>query len=86
MSKKANIITFGVTFLLFIITFSYAFYMRGKYAKIYDNGISLLEDGKYEEAVDCFSGIPNYIDYQDISELLNTYEVSVCSHCGALLK
>lgn len=86
MSKKANIITFRVIFLLLIITFGYAFHMRGEYRKVYDNGVSLLEEGKYTEAVDCFSDIPDYMDYQDISKLLNKYGVSVCPHCGALLE
>ena len=85
MGKRVNIITFGIIFLFFILSIGYAFHMRGAYRKVYDNGVSLLEDGKYTEAVDCFSGIPDYMDYRDVSELLNKYGVSVCPHCGTLL-
>lgn len=46
----------------------------------------MLENGDYTKAINCFNRIPNYIDYQDISELLDKYDVPVCPHCGALLE
>ena len=73
-----------VSFL--VVFFSFAFYTREKYIEIYNDGVSLLEAGKYMEAVERFNDIPNYINYRDIEELIIEYNIDfVCPHCGKML-
>ena len=87
MRKKTKVTIIISSIIVFLIAFfGYAFYTRNRYIEIYDKGVSLLEEGKYEEAIDCFNDIPDYIRYQDIAELLDEYDVPVCRHCGSLLE
>lgn len=78
-------ITYLIAIILIAVLITWAGYTRGKYKKIYNTGVSLLETGKYDEAAKCFSDIPNYTKYRDVSQLLDEYGISVCPHCGSLL-
>lgn len=81
-----NIIAIFAIVIFFIAFFSSAIYKRTKYLEIYHNGVSLLEEGNYKDAVDCFSELPDYMNYKDIRDLLKEYEVyDVCPYCGHIL-
>lgn len=86
MSKKNRIIISLIIIIFLTVFFSFTFYMREKNIKIYNEGVSLLESGKYKEAVERFDDIPDYTNYRDISKLLEKYGFSICPYCGALLE
>ena len=81
------IITLLAILSFLVVFFSFAFYTRDKYKEIYNEGVSLLEQGKYMEAVERFNDInDNYINYRDVKELLIEYNIDfVCPHCGEIL-
>ena len=86
MNKRFNIFCMSVT-IIFLILFSFAVYKRNKYnTEIYNEGVYLLQEGNYTEAIETFSNIPNYIQYKDIPELLNEYQIPVCPNCGLPLE
>lgn len=84
--------SFGKEIVLLLVMIStmivlYAIDTKNSYIEIYNNGVSLLEYGKFDEAVDTFSEIPEYIDYKDIRELLDKYGIdNVCPECGHVLE
>lgn len=83
--KFKRVLIFLAIILFFIIFFTSAFYKRKEYMGFYNKGVSLLEEGKYSEALDSFSEIPDYIRYQDIAELLDKYDIQVCPYCGSVI-
>ena len=86
MNKKINIFCMSIV-IIFLILFSFAVYKRNKYnTEIYNEGVYLLQEGNYTEAIETFSNIPNYIRYKDIPELLNEYQIPVCPNCGLPLE
>ena len=86
MNKRFNIFCMSVA-IIFLILFSFAVYKRNKYnTEIYNEGVYLLQEGNYTEAIETFSNIPNYIRYKDIPELLNEYQIPVCPNCGLPLE
>lgn len=48
--------------------------IRSELNVIYNDGVQLLKENKYEEAVEKFSEIPEYLKYRDIVELLEDYK------------
>ena len=68
-----------------LVVFCFLIVQRSKYLDIYNEGVSLLEAGACEEAIDCFSEIPNYLRYRDISELLEEHDL-VCPYCGHVME
>ena len=71
--------------LLIIFTFIMSVvYSRYEYIEAYDEGVSLLESGNYNEAFDQFKRIPNFENYHNVSELLNKY--NICPRCGSILE
>lgn len=85
MKRKFIIAASIFIFIIFIISFfGSAIYLRTKYTDIYNQGVKLLYTGDYIKAIDCFNDIPDYMNYKDISDLLEGYQV-VCPHCGELL-
>ena len=84
--------SFGKEIVLLLVMIStmivlYAIDTKNSYIEIYNNGVSLLEYGKFDEAVDTFSEIPEYIDYKDIRESLDKYGIdNVCPECGHVLE
>ena len=67
--------------VFFVILFVAATCLRNKYMQIYYDGVSLLQIGEYEAAVERFNDIPNYQEYQDISDLLTMKHI--CPSCGS---
>lgn len=86
MNKRFKILATSSVILFLIVFFSSAIYTRNKYTEIYNEGVYLLQEGRYTKAIDCFHNIPNYIQYKDISELLNKYKIPVCPNCGLPLE
>ena len=84
MSKKFRIIINLMIIVFLIVFFSYVFYTKEKYIKIYKEGVSLLDAGNYKESIECFNDIPNYTNYRDISKLLEKHKI--CQYCGSLLE
>lgn len=73
--------------LTLTLTFIFALHMRFNYEEAYNEGVSLLESGDYMGAIECFNDIPDYIEYEDISELLKKYKVdNVCPYCGHVIE
>lgn len=57
--------------------------IKDNYNKIYNEGVSFLESGEIDSAIECFDQIPNYIQYKDIKELFIEYEIdNICPNCG----
>lgn len=87
LSRKAKITIIICSIVVFSVLFcSSAVYVRNEYIEIYNEGVSLLEEGNYIDALNRFSDIPNYIDYRDIRELLEEYQIDVCPQCGFILE
>ena len=87
MSKRFKILVMSSLVILFlIIFFSSAIYKRNEYIEIYNEGVYLLQEGRYTEAIESFRNIPNYIQYKDISELFDEYQIPVCPNCGLPLE
>ena len=85
MSKRFKILSTSAV-ILFLVFFSSAAYKRNKYIEFYNEGVYLLQEGRYTEAIDSFRNIPNYIQYKDISELFDEYQIPVCPNCGLPLE
>ena len=86
LSKRARIIIICEISIFIVAFFGSAFHTRNKYIEFYNEGVSLLEEENYTDAIDRFSNIPNYIDYEDIRELLEEYQIDVCPRCGLILE
>ena len=86
MSKRFKTLSTSAVILFLIVFFSFAVYKRNKYIEFYNEGVYLLQEGRYTEAIDSFRNIPNYIQYKDISELFDEYQIQVCSNCGLALE
>lgn len=87
LSRKSKIMIIICSIVAFSILFcSSAVYVRNEYIEIYNEGVSLLEEGDYINALNRFSDIPNYIDYRDIRELLEEHQIDVCPRCGLILE
>ena len=81
--KYATKIIFGIfTFVIMVAFVSFTIYKRNEYTVIYNEGIYLLEQGKLTDAIECFEDIPDYINYRDMPEVLDRYNIPVCPHCG----
>lgn len=86
MSKRFKILSTSAVILFLIVFFSSAVYKRNKYIEFYNEGVYLLQEGRYTEAIESFRNIPNYIQYKDISELFDEYQIPVCPNCGLPLE
>lgn len=83
LSKKIFIVIFwGIIATCY---FGSALYLRFKYQGIYNEGVSLLESGRYVEAIKCFNEIPDCRNYKDIGVLLKDYP-SICPYCGSVME
>lgn len=69
------VVIFGIAFII-----SSASYMKKSNEKIYNTATELLQEEKYDEAFKCFTDIPNYINYRDVKELLESN--NICPYCG----
>lgn len=65
--------------------FGSAFYLRFKYQRSYNEGVSLLESGCYDKAIDCFNEIPDCRNYKDIGDLLKDHQL-ICPYCGSVIE
>ena len=74
---------FIIILLVFIISIS--IFLRIKYQQIYNEGVSLLNEGNYEAAIERFNDIPNYENYYNTRELLQDY-CQFCPNCGKMIK
>ena len=86
MSKRFKILLISAVILFLIVFISFGIYDRNKYKEFYNEGVYLLQEGRYIEAIDSFRNIPNYTNYKDISELFNKYQIPVCPNCGLPLE
>lgn len=86
MSKRFKILLISAVILFLIVFISFDIYDRYKYKEFYNEGVYLLQEGRYIEAIDSFRNIPNYTNYKDISELFNKYQIPVCPNCGLPLE
>ena len=75
-----------IVVVIFLILFEYYIYKRNKYIEFYNEGVYLLQEGRYTEEIESFRNIPNYIRYKDISELFDEYQIPVCHNCGLPLE
>lgn len=78
---KVITITIGISFVAYLYVGD-IIEAREKYMNIYNEGVSLLEDGDHIGAIQRFIEIPNYMEYKNIANLLEGYEV--CSECGTV--
>lgn len=90
---KLNYLAFciRVTSVLFAITIGFEIYLSAwkdydtaRFEESYAEGISYLESGDIDEALERFEHIPPH--YRDVDELLEKHKVSVCKRCGKPMK
>lgn len=87
IENAIRISSMAIIMTTIIITCIFALHKRDKYEEAYNEGVSLLKQGNYDEAIEYFSEIPDYIEYKDTSDLLEVYDVdTVCPYCGHVLK
>lgn len=84
IKNRDYIIMFGTISVILLIGFAkMAIDIRNSFTEIYNKGVVYLNEGKYQKAVECFKEIPNYLNYRDISDLLQEYDT--CPECGQVL-
>ena len=80
--KRVVVYVLLIAGFLAAIIFS-AIAIKDNYNKIYNEGLSLLESGETDSAIECFHQIPNYINYKDIRKLIVEYDIdTICPNCG----
>ena len=79
INLKRRLGMLGVLLLMVICFFIYAFYMKEKVSRMYDEAISLLKDKdtSYEKYTDAIYILSNIGDYKDSIELLNEVKVNI---------